>query len=175
MHLRSDVKVNQNMSLSSIFQFWSTFPTLQHAGRSDENPDFMLEEYMTRFNQFEEIHKIKPVSTPPPSSQNALPQKRSESSDNVLTNEFMRVREEKFGKVLQDVEETDKQVEKENAKNLAKSAKIAQNHQQKISNSTVTSTSTNCKPLQLLNQSLWQSTNNLGFGKERCYWMVKMK
>ena len=94
-------------------------------------------------------YKIKPVSTPPPTSQGALPQKRSESSDNVLTNEFMRVREEKFGKVLQDVEETDKQVEKENAKNLAKSAKMAQNHQQKISNSTVT-TSTNCKPRKYL-------------------------
>jgi len=135
-------------------------PNTQHAGRSDENPDFMLEEYMTRLNQFEEIHKIKPVSTPPPTSQfGALPQKRSESSDNVLTNEFMRVREEKFGKVLQDVEETDKQVEKENAKNLAKSAKMAQNHQQKISNSTVSTTSTNSK---------WSSTEEVSkFGQAK--------
>ena len=106
----------------------------------------MLEEYLSKLNQFEEKHKIKPVSTPPPtSSQSALPQKRSESSDNVLTNEFMRVREEKFGKVLQDIGESEKQVEKENAKNLAKTAKMAQN-QQKISSSTVSTTSTNCKP-----------------------------
>ena len=31
---------------------------LQQAGRSDENPDFMLEEYMSRLNQFEEMDLI---------------------------------------------------------------------------------------------------------------------
>jgi hypothetical protein len=55
----------------------------------------------------------------------------------------MRVREEKFGKVLQDVDELEKQVEKENAKNLAKTAKMAQN-QQKISSSSAVTTSSNC-------------------------------
>ena len=136
----------------------------QHTGRSDENSDFMLEEYLSKLNQFEEKHKIKPVSTPPPtsSSQGPLPQKRSESSDNVLTNEFMRVREEKFGKVLQDVDELEKQVEKENAKNLAKTAKMAQN-QQKISSSSTVTTTSNCKPKLV---EICSFTNKFGLNRD---------
>ena len=48
----------------------------------------------------------------------------------------MRVREEKFGKVLT------QEVEKENQKNLAKSAKVQ--HQQRM-NSTTSNSSSNCK------------------------------
>lgn len=73
----------------------------------------MLEEYKSKLFEGKPLKKIQPTSKP----------QRSESSDNVLTNEFMRVREEKFGKVLE--------MEKlENEKNLAKSKQNSQFIQQ---------------------------------------------
>lgn len=87
----------------------------------EENSERMLEEYMSKLNQLEEKKTANGNSKQPVASVkvfNNAP-KRSESSDNVLTNEFMRVREEKFGKVLSNEAE-------ENQKNLAKSSSSKQ-------------------------------------------------
>ena len=124
-------------------------PQQQNQNPMHQNSEKMLEEYMSKLNQMEEksikTNGIQSKKIPVQQQQQTpeLPDfkpKKSESSDNVLTNEFMRVREEKFGKVL-----SKDLVEKENQKNLAKSAKVQ--HQQRM-NSTTTTTScsnNNCK------------------------------
>ena len=82
--------------------------------------DRMLEEYMNKLNFLEE-KKAAILSN----NNNKKPvlgnqTKKSGSSDNVLANEFMRVREEKFGKVIQSNEQNE--VARENQKNLARSS-----------------------------------------------------
>ena len=82
--------------------------------------DRMLEEYMNKLNFLEE-KKAAILSN----NNNKKPvlgnqTKKSGSSDNVLANEFMRVREEKFGKVIQSNEQNE--VTRENQKNLARSS-----------------------------------------------------
>ena len=110
--------------------------------QNHQNSEKMLEEYMSKLNKIEEKSNGIASKKIPVTVQQANPEvpdfkpKKSESSDNVLTNEFMRVREEKFGKVLT------QEVEKENQKNLAKSAKVQ--HQQRM-NSTTSNSSSNCK------------------------------
>ena len=100
-----------------------------------EASDRLLEEYMSKLNQLNNnsagqmpnngqngqmvSNLKKPVNLP----------KRSESSDNVLTNEFMRVREEKFGKLSTNVEQDNNQeILKENKKNLAKNGSSTSKH-----------------------------------------------
>ena len=109
--------------------------------QNHQNSEKMLEEYMSKLNKMEEksngiASKKIPVTVQQAPEVPDFKPKKSESSDNVLTNEFMRVREEKFGKVLT------QEVEKENQKNLAKSAKVQ--HQQRM-NSTTSNSSSNCK------------------------------
>ena len=109
--------------------------------QNHQNSEKMLEEYMSKLNKMEEksngiASKKIPVTVQQAPEVSDFKPKKSESSDNVLTNEFMRVREEKFGKVLT------QEVEKENQKNLAKSAKVQ--HQQRM-NSTTSNSSSNCK------------------------------
>ena len=82
--------------------------------------DRMLEEYMNKLNFLEE-KKAAILSN----NNNKKPvlgnqTKKSGSSDNVLANEFMRVREEKFGKVIQSNEQNE--VARENQKNLVRSS-----------------------------------------------------
>lgn len=92
----------------------------------EENSERMLEEYMSKLNQLEEKktsttnNSNKQQQSLPSSAVKVFnnPPKKSESSDNVLTNEFMRVREEKFGKVLSNHEA------EENQKNLAKNTTV---------------------------------------------------
>ena len=109
--------------------------------QNHQNSEKMLEEYMSKLNKMEEksngiASKKIPVTVQQAPEVPDFKPKKSESSDNVLTNEFMRVREEKFGKVLT------QEVEKENQKNLAKSAKVQ--HQQRM-NFTTSNSSSNCK------------------------------
>ena len=78
--------------------------------------DRMLEEYMNRLNSLEE--KKSAIINKKPVLGNQT--KKSGSSDNILANEFMRVREEKFGKVIQSNEQNE--VARENQKNLARSS-----------------------------------------------------
>ena len=108
--------------------------------QKDEKSEKMLEEYMSKLNQIESKSQQNGNTVPP---KKAYTPKKSESSDNILTNEFMRVREEKFGKVLSD------SVEKENQKNLAKSAKVQSQQQtqtQRMSTTSNTTTTSSCKP-----------------------------
>ena len=79
--------------------------------------DRMLEEYMNKLNFLEE-KKAAILSNKKPVLGNQT--KKSGSSDNILANEFMRVREEKFGKVIQSNEQNE--VARENHKNLSRSS-----------------------------------------------------
>ena len=120
-------------------------PQQQNQNPMHQNSEKMLEEYMSKLNKMEEksngiASKKIPVTVQQAPEVPDFKPKKSESSDNVLTNEFMRVREEKFGKVL-----SKDLVEKENQKNLAKSAKVQ--HQQRMNSTTTTTSSSynNCK------------------------------
>ena len=82
----------------------------------------MLEEYMTKLNQMNRKSNEK---------SNGSSIRKSESSDNVITNEFMRVREEKFGKRISN--EDNEIVARENQKNLARTNNIQQQNGKFIS------------------------------------------
>ena len=113
---------------AQVMESNSNYTVIKPQQQQQQNSEKMLEEYMSKLNQMED-QKTNGISKPD------LKPKKSESSDNILTNEFMRVREEKFGKVL-----SENLVEKENQKNLAKSAKV---QQQRMNTA---STTTSCKP-----------------------------
>ena len=122
-------KFNVKQTKAQVFESSnSTTSTMASSNYSMIKPtqmnkdQLMLDEYMSRLNQMEMDKKsvpnnnnnIKKSMTP------ILPRK-SESTDNVLTSEFMRVREEKFGRLTND-DKNEMVVARENQKNLARSA-----------------------------------------------------
>ena len=108
-------KFNVKQTKAQVFESSSNYSIIK-----PKESDKMLEEYMSKLNKVTVANNNSNKKQP-----QQLTPKKSESSDNILTNEFMRVREEKFGK----------NVEKENVKNNVKS-------QHKVRISTA---SNNCK------------------------------
>lgn len=124
-------KFNVKQTKAQVFessQSTSSNYSIVKPAQRDEKSEKMLEEYMNKLNKVSTSVNTAAAAKKQPQQ---LTPKKSESSDNILTNEFMRVREEKFGKAAT-VEN------KENIKNTTAAAKS----QQKVRISTQTN---NCK------------------------------
>lgn len=150
--MTSSQSTSQSQSQSLHSNYSVIKPQIINKSSSEDKSDRMLEEYLSKLNQLDQDKKGVPSllkktnagssTTVKTNSSSSNTVKKSDSSDQ-LTNEFMRVREEKFGKIVENIPDSSfsEDVEqRENQKNLAKNSNKNQNH---VRISTASSTNTN--------------------------------